>query len=394
MRPSLDLIVVGAGIQGAGVAEAAAAAGHSVLVLEQAAAPAAATSSRSSKLIHGGLRYLEHGDFALVRRCLAARRRLLRLAPHRVRLLPFFLPVYDDSPRGPLVLRLGLLLYDVLAMGGAPRHRRLPRAAHAECLPLRQDGLLAVFRYYDAATDDAALTRSVLESAQRLGARALFEARFEGAEWGDAGVKVHWREAGGARRTLDAAALVLATGPWIERSLAGLRPPLAAPPLEYVQGSHIVLCGELGERAYYLQAPDGRGVFVAPWRGRLLVGTTERPYAGDPAAVRPGADEIEELLGVFNHHFPGFYGGRAAGASDVLEAFAGLRVLPAGRGATAARSRRPLLWTDPNPVPRVLAVCGGKLTLYHETAEAALQRLGRALPARPRRADLDRLPLP
>jgi len=166
----VDIVVVGAGIQGAGVAQAAAAAGYSVLLLEQTGI-ASGTSSRSSKLIHGGLRYLESGQFRLVRECLRERALLLRNAPSFVRLAPHYIPVYRETRRRPLLLRAGLSLYAVLGgLHPEVRFRQLPRSAWSDLDGLNQDGLQAVFRYFDAQTDDAALTRAVVSSAQSLGA--------------------------------------------------------------------------------------------------------------------------------------------------------------------------------------------------------------------------------
>ena len=173
-----DVVVIGAGIHGAGIAQAAAAGGYTVLLLEQHA-PAFGTSSRSSKLIHGGLRYLETGQFALVRECLREREFLLKLAPDLVRLVPFYIPVYRHTTRRPWQIHTGLSLYALLGgLGEHVRFTRVPRTQWDELDGIATHDLQAVYRYFDAQTDDAALTRAVLYSAQTLGATVKVPAEF------------------------------------------------------------------------------------------------------------------------------------------------------------------------------------------------------------------------
>ena len=191
-RGGYDVVVVGAGIHGAGVAQCAAASGYRVLVLEQYG-PAAGTSSRSSKLIHGGLRYLETAQFPLVRQSLAERETLLRIAPLLVHRLEFFVPVYRETRRRPWELRLGLSLYAVLGgLGPQHRFRSLGRAEWGGLGGLRTEGLAAVYSYLDAQTDDAALTRAVLDSARSFGAEVSCPAAFQKATRTDAGYSIHY----------------------------------------------------------------------------------------------------------------------------------------------------------------------------------------------------------
>ena len=221
----VDVIVIGAGIHGAGVAQAAAAAGYSVQVLEKTGI-ACATSCRSSKLIHGGLRYLESGQFGLVRECLRERDILLRIAPALVRLVPFHIPVYRATRRRPWKIRAGLSLYALL--------NRLQRPAWFTALPRRDwellDGLATedlqtVFRYHDAQTDDAALTRAVMHSAQILGAELICPGEFLGAQRTRQGYVVRYRTPQGEVECIGAA-LVNAAGPWAKAALARISPAL------------------------------------------------------------------------------------------------------------------------------------------------------------------------
>ena len=241
MSVHYDVAVIGAGIHGAGVAQAAAAAGYSVVVLEQYDQAARATSSRSSKLIHGGLRYLESGQFHLVHECLHERAVLLRIAPHMVRLAPFHIPVYRETRRRPWKITLGLGLYSLFSR--KPFHR-IPRRQWDRLDGLRTDRLDAVFSYYDAQTDDARLTRSVLESARTLGADVMTSARFMQAQLTDDAVSVSYVAEAGSK-TITARVLINAAGPWVNHVRSSVRTQSSAfaqtHEIELVQGSHIVV---------------------------------------------------------------------------------------------------------------------------------------------------------
>ncbi len=375
MTGGYDIVVIGGGIHGAGVAQAAAAAGHSVLLLERSAI-AAGTSSCSSKLIHGGLRYLETGQFNLVRESLRERAILLRIAPELVRLVAFHIPIYTDSARRPWTIRAGLALYALLAgLTADARFQRLARDRWDTLDGLTTRGLQAVFRYRDAQTDDAALTRAVMRSAQALGAELACPATFLDATRRPDGFDVRYTTAGreaGCRAT----ALVNAAGPWIGDVLAGIAPPPAVPAVELVQGSHVVFEGALEQGVYYVEAPrDRRAVLAMPWRGKTLVGTTELRYRGDPAAARVTPAEIEYLTETFQRYFPG----RPAAP---VASFCGLRVLPAGAAPVVRRPRETLLIAEPAAAPRLITIAGGKLTGYRATAAKVLARLAPVLPAR------------
>lgn len=384
--PEFDVAVIGAGIQGAGAAQAAVAAGCSVVLLERTGI-ASGTSSHSSKLIHGGLRYLESGQFALVRECLRERALLLRNAPDLVRLVPHHIPVYSETRRRPWKLQLGLSLYALLGgLEHAARFSVVPRGQWPDLDGLRQDGLQRVFRYYDAQTDDAALTRAVVRSAETLGAQMRMPAEFVSAVAKGSGMRVRYRDSTG-EHVLRCAALVNAAGPWVNAVLERVEPCAETLSIDWMAGTHIVLPRRLTQGVYYAEAPrDGRAVFVMPWRdGQTLVGTTERGYGGDPAAVAPTPAEIAYLLETVRHYFPAY------APLEPIEAFAGLRVLPHAEGEAFGRPRDTRLHVT--HAQRVVSIYGGKLTAYRATAEKVVAMLRDVLPPRAQRADTRELPL-
>ena len=390
MSTRWDVVVAGGGIHGVGVAQAAAAAGHSVLVLEQQAL-AAGSSSRSSKLIHGGLRYLESGQIRLVHESLKERALLLRLAPDLVRLQKFYIPIYDHSRRHAWQLRVGLSLYALLAgLDSTARYGTVPRAGWAQLDGLDTAGLRQVFHYHDAQTDDALLTAAVMRSAQSLGAVLEMPARCTGATLTGDEVTVRYLR-DGREQECQARVFINAAGPWAAALTHLVTPRIPVPPLELVQGTHLVLDGPPQAGVYYLESPrDGRAIFMMPWRSQLLLGTTEVRFHGDPATVAPGPHEIHYLLGVLRHYFPAF---RDAGRSQVRGAFAGLRVLPAKGGHAFHRSRETLLDTDRDDRPRMLSIYGGKLTTYRAVAARVLAQIAPSLPQRRAVARTDQLEL-
>lgn len=387
---AVDVLVVGAGIHGAGMAQAAAAAGHSVLLLEQSAI-AAGTSSRSSKLIHGGLRYLETGRLHLVRESLHERTLMLRLAPELVQLRRFHVPIYRATRRRPWQLRVGLSAYALLAgLGPGAAFGTLPRRRWQQLDGLATDDLQRVYYYYDAQTDDRALTRAVVRSAQSLGARLVCPARFIGATLGEREIAVRYEERG-VQTSCSARVLVNAGGPWAVGVARTISPAISIPALECVQGSHLLLPRQLHQGCYYLESPrDGRAVFALPWGEQLMLGTTETRFRGVPSAVAATAAEVHYLLGVLKHYFPLW---RSLGPRDVSSSFAGLRVLPRGRGHAFHRSRETLLVVDREQRPRVLSIYGGKLTTWRAVAARAMAHLSGSLPARRALARTDRLTL-
>lgn len=378
MSTDFDVLVVGAGIQGAGVAEALTTAGHRVAILEQLGV-AAATSSRSSKLIHGGLRYLESGQFRLVRECLRERRWLLAHKPQLVRMVPFYIPVYRYSKRPAWLVRLGLSLYALLAgvTNGYSRFRSIPRDEWDNLSGLDTEELVTVYRYFDAQTDDAALTRDVVESAIDRGAHLICPGSLVGAELASYGMRVDY-VADGQLNTLRARALVNCSGPWVADTNDRCNPAAPMPPLELVAGTHIQLPLSLGERIFYVEAEDGRAVFVMPWQGKTLVGTTERRYHDDPRDLAPTIEEESYLLRTVQRYFPQT---ASLQVHNICGSFAGLRVLPQTQQSPFSRPRETLISCDNDKLPRVLAVAGGKLTSYRATARRVVKKLRPTLEA-------------
>lgn len=387
-----DVVIVGGGINGAGVAQAAAAAGHSVLLLEKEAL-GSGTSSKSSKLIHGGLRYLESYEFTLVWESLRERALLLRLAPELVKLKPFYIPVFRNTRRRPWLVRMGLSLYALFGgLDQAARFEKVDEAEWEQMDGLILDGLDAVYRYQDGQTDDLLLTRAIMRSAETLGAELAAPASFQRATLEPQGCEVNYRQ-GDREFTCRAGVLVNAAGPWVNLVLDRVRPVQESRPIELVQGTHILLPGKIERGIYYVEAPrDGRAVFLMPRDGHTLVGTTETRYQGDPDKVHPLRAEENYLCRIVNHYFPRYEAAR----DKLLESWAGLRVLPAGKGHAFHRSRETILDVDGprgNPKPRLLSIYGGKLTSYRATAAKVVARIEASLPQHKAVAKTDELPL-
>lgn len=390
MPGTYDLAVVGGGINGVGVAQAAAAAGYSVLLLEKQRL-GDGTSSRSSKLIHGGLRYLESMELGLVRESLRERTLMLSLAPELVRLQRFFIPVFKATRRRPWQLRIGLSLYTVLAgFERGTEFGTLPRSEWAGLDGLRTEELQTVFYYHDAQTDDQALTRAIMASAASLGAEHQEGACLKAAELGSDRCALRY-ELDGRECEASARVVVNAAGPWANEVLSRVSPTVNQRKIELVQGAHLIVDGAVDRGCYYVESRrDGRAVFVMPWKGKTLVGTTETRFSGNPDNAAATQAERNYLGAILVHHFPRY---REAVSAGNFEAFAGLRVLPAGSGHAFHRSREVILDVDRDQAPRLLTIYGGKLTAWRATAAKVLDRLRASLPARSTRADTAELPL-
>jgi len=383
-----DVVIIGGGIHGAGVLQAAAAAGHKALLIERQAL-ASGTSSRSSKLIHGGLRYLESGQFALVRESLRERAIHLRIASELVELKPFFIPVYRDTRRRPWQLKIGLWMYALLGgFDAATRFGSVPKAEWPALDGLKTQDLDAVIRYHDAQTNDALLTRAVVKSALGLGAALAMPARFTRAVLSEDGVMVSYAMSTSSVE-VKARVLINAAGPWATHVARTVEPAIAVPDVDLVQGTHIVIPHPVTAGIYYVESPtDGRAVFVMPWAGGTLIGTTETPYRGDPDKVHPLPEEEEYLLAVVRHYFPAL---STLTRDDITQRFSGLRVLPAATQAAFDRSRETLFTTDRDARPRVLSIYGGKLTGWRAAAAHVMQRISPSLPAAAAQAKTDLL---
>lgn len=365
-----DIVIIGGGINGAGCAQAAAAAGYSCLVLEQYSSPAQGTSSRSSKLIHGGLRYLESAQFSLVRECLNERRRLLKNAPELVTLIPFYIPIYKTSKRSPWIIRAGLTLYWLL---GGGRFKVIPKQQWNELDNISTHNLSAVFQYWDAQTDDAALTRAVLESARNFDATILMDAKFNHAQRQDIGYNINYSH-NKITHECYARHVINATGPWINELLNKVSPKPTMLDVDLVAGTHLVLPGHLHKGIYYLESPtDGRAIFVAPWKNNILIGTTEMLFRGNPADITPTDSEIDYLLNIYNYYY-----GKNLSRTDIIQSFAGLRVLPTSTEAAFHRSRDTIIHSDNIKEASLISIYGGKLTAYRATAENVLKLINNA----------------
>lgn len=369
-----DLIVVGGGINGTGIANDAAGRGLSVLLCEQADL-ASATSSASSKLIHGGLRYLEHREFRLVREALKEREVMLRKAPHIVWPLRFILP-HQPHLRPGWMIRAGLFLYDHLShRDSLPNARRLRFGSESPLVPTIKRG----FEYSDCWVDDARLVVLNAIQAREKGAdirvrTRCVEAREEQGEW----VVILEDLDSGQRQEQRSKVLVNAAGPWVESFVKGNAKRDSRYGIRMIQGSHLVVPRlNDDDRAYILQNQDGRIVFVLPYQQRYsLIGTTDRRYQGDPAQVTINDEEIDYLLDVLNGHFV-----RQLGREDVVATYAGVRPLCDDESENpSAMTRDYTLDLDRHGAP-MLSIFGGKITTYRKLAEAAMRKLEPLLPA-------------
>jgi glycerol-3-phosphate dehydrogenase len=371
-RP-VDLLVIGGGINGAGIARDAAGRGLSVLLCEKGDL-AGATSSASSKLIHGGLRYLEYYEFRLVREALAEREVLLRLAPHIIWPMRFVLP-HDASLRPRWMIRTGLFLYDHL--GGRrtlPGTEAVKLRRHPYGAPL-QERVADGFVYSDCWVQDARLVVLNARDAAQRGARILtrtevLDARREGGLW-----QARLRE-DGVVREVAARVLVNAAGPWVVEALRRARVESRAA-VRLVKGSHIVVPRLYeGEQAYILQNDDRRVVFVIPYEGRFtLIGTTDIPFEGDPAGVAIDAEEAAYLCRAVSRWLA-----RPVVPGDVVWSYAGVRPLYDDAAASASAVTRDYVFDLDKEGPPALSVFGGKITTYRRLAEHAMEKLAPFFP--------------
>jgi glycerol-3-phosphate dehydrogenase len=374
---SFDLLVIGGGIHGAAVARDAVGRGLKVMLAEKGDY-ASATSSASSKLIHGGLRYLEQLELKLVRESLLERANLLKTAPHLVEKLRFLMPVYNWQRRPGLLIHAGLALYDLLSIGdGLPVSGRLSSQDVAELPRLRVENLSSVLHYYDCEADDARLTLSVLLDARARGADILNRRAVTAIAPLDNGYAVELNERGTKRR-IEARFVVNASGPWVDKVDALCAKPPPPHPLRLVRGSHIVL--KMPEPpqtdAFTLQDEEDRIVFVLPWLGGrfLVVGTTEVAHQGDPGEARCSEEERVYLLRAYNRYFAQS-GGPAADA-DIVFTWSGVRALhDAGKLKPSQISRSPVLASVAQGRGGMVSLYGGKLTTHRALAETVLDEL-------------------
>lgn len=376
---AVDLFVVGGGINGAAIARDAAGRGLSVMLAEKGDY-ACATSSASSKLIHGGLRYLETYEFSLVRHSLAERESLLKAAPYLVEPLKFLVPLRTDQKRPAWFVHLGLKLYDVLAGSKSLAASGRLRRADIDALPrLRKDQLKAVLHYHDCQTDDARLVLAVLIDARERGADIANRRQVTAIRARDNGYTVSLSEAGG-KADVDARFVVNAAGPWANRVAELCDAPAEIRKLRLVRGSHIVLPmpEPAQEDAFTLQNADGRVVFTLPWLEKkfLVIGTTDAPHDGDPSAAACSAEERDYLLQAYNRYFN--HPGGAAGPDDIVWTWSGVRPLvDDGSGDPAKVTRDSELTWRTQGKGGFVTVYGGKLTTHRDLAETVMEALAR-----------------
>lgn len=383
VRAAFDVVIIGAGINGTGIARDAAMRGLNVLLIDKSDL-ASGTTSASTRLIHGGLRYLEHLEFRLVRESLQEREVLMHIAPHLVRRLPITIPIYTHSKRGPLTIRAGMIAYDLLSWTKSlPRHQMLSRAETLKQLPgLNPQDLLGAARYFDAQVEFA--ERLVVENvlaAQQCGAEVLTYTpvtklvtrnnEVSAVEFGD-----------GATHSVSARVVINAAGPWIDYLLkdAAVESPRL---IGGTKGSHIVVPPFPGApaSAIYLEAhSDRRPFFIIPWDGNYLIGTTDVRFEENPDQVCSELWEIDYLLAETNLVFPEAKLRR----DNILFSYSGVRPLPAsGEKEEQSITRRHFIREHPR-YSNLLSIVGGKLTTYRSLAEECVdlifQKLNRTSP--------------
>ena len=386
-----DLAIIGGGVNGCGIARDAAGRGASVVLFEQNDL-AEGTSSRSTKLIHGGLRYLEHYEFRLVREALKERDVLWRLAPHIVWPMRFVLP-HHRGMRPRWMLRLGLFLYDHL--GGRnllPGTRSLDLAKDPTGAPLKPSYRHA-FEYSDCWVDDARLVILNARDAAERGAVIRPRTRVTNASRLNDQWRVDAEGQDGRRETVAARVLVNAAGPWVGQVAANVTHANAAAPVRLVQGSHIVVPRLFShEKCYIFQHTDGRIVFALPFEHDFtLIGTTDRDYHGDPSAVSAGSEEIAYLCSVASEYFR-----KPLRSDDVVWTYSGVRPLHddgSSKAQEATRDYTLTLDSGPERAP-LLSVLGGKITTYRVLSELAVNQLKGHLPAAAQPIWTGRVPLP
>ena len=395
MNTDFDLVVVGAGINGAGIARDAAMRGLKVLLIDKGDV-GGGTSAGSTRLIHGGLRYLEHFEFGLVRESLRERETLLRIAPHLVRPLAITIPIYKHSRRGRATIRAGMVAYDLLSWGKSlPRHRmRSAKETLREMPRLNPEGLVGSAVYFDAQVEFA--ERLVVENvlaAIEHGATVLTYTRvtqFEAEGERIKGVQfvTHQNEADRARSKF----VINAAGPWVDRLLeaSGARSQRL---IGGTKGSHIVVAPFAGapESAVYLEAvSDRRPFFIIPWNGNYLIGTTDVRFEGDPDRVCAEEWEVDYLISETNRAFPQ----AELNPGRVLYTYSGVRPLPFTTDHDAQSiTRRHFLREHPR-LKNLVSVVGGKLTTYRSLAEECVDLVLRKLGQGFTRSETGEVPLP
>lgn len=385
---TFDLIVIGAGINGTGIARDASSRGLRVLLVDKADI-GGGTTSWSTRLIHGGLRYLEHGELGLVRESLRERERLLHVAPHLVRPLPLLIPIYAGDGRGPWLIRAGMMAYDLLSFDKSlPRHEMLGREQALARVPgLNPYGLRAAALYYDAQIEfpERLAVENAL-AARSLGATLLTYTKVEqlliedGAVRGVELADTRPAETEALQVTVFAPAIVNVAGPWVDQVLTGAPADGRGQLTGGTKGSHLVTGNFPGapcEALYTAAKQDGRPFFIIPWNSQYLIGTTDVRFTDDLDQPAASEREIDYLLAETNRVIPTANLDRTA----INYTYAGVRPLPfAPDGAEAAITRRHILHDHAEQKANgLLSVVGGKLTTYRELAAQVVDWVQRRL---------------
>ncbi len=381
-----DLIIIGGGITGAGIARDAALRGMRVILFEKGDY-GSGTSSKSSKMIHGGLRYLEHREFRLVFESVSERRVQSKVAPHLVRPMPFLVPIFDGTKPGLEVMNIGLWIYDSLALFRAPRMHKTFRGAKAanKLEPyLKSEGLRGVIEYYDCATDDARLVLENILDARGLGAdcRNYTEVTRLCRDGKGKVTGVAVRDVlTGATHEVRGRAVVLAAGAWTDEVIRRFEVPITRPLLRRTKGVHVVIPHErlpLGRAVTLLSPVDGRVMFAIPWRGRTVLGTTDTDFDGKADEVHADAADAAYLCESANGYFPE----ARLTPGDIIATWAGLRPLISGGSeedneedeSDASREHEIFVRDD-----GLLIIAGGKLTTYRRMASETVGKAVRWL---------------
>lgn len=362
---SVDLLIIGGGIHGCAAAAHAAARGLSVLLVEKDDL-ASKTSSASTKLIHGGLRYLEHAEFRLVKQALTARAALLKNAPHLVHPLTFVIP---HRYRHPWKIRLGLKLYDRLSSRQSlPKSRHISRDAQPELFSSLDDELQHAELYVDAQTDDARLTIENALQAKQLGAQICPQTALTAAHYEDQSWQITLSPKQGSPYTVQAKAMINTSGAWVNQlhQILGLENPHE---ISWVKGSHLLLPALYpGDQAYLLQHTDQRIIFCIPYHGYTLVGTTDQSFEGDLNHIQMDEHEADYLCQIVKHYFK-----PCIRSQDIFAHYSGIRTLIHHPNQALHALKREACISQPHPT--VASLYGGKLTTHQLTAATLVDTL-------------------
>lgn len=369
MQQVYDIAIIGGGINGCGCAADASSRGLSVFLCEQDDL-AAHTSSRSTKLIHGGLRYLEQRDFSLVKHALEEREVLMQSVPYLVRPLPLFLP-YKKNMRPQWFIRLGLFIYDHLSRKNSlPKSKWLKRLKDPVYFKSLQDTFDRGFLFYDCTADDARLTLVNALSAKNNGAKICTRTRLLKAEVQDNQWILTMHTANQTQFSIRAKAVINAAGPWAE-GVNHLLNVSNTKSLSLIKGSHLVVHKLYeGNHAYFLQHSDQRIVFVIPYYNHTMIGTTDVPYSGDRSPIHIDPNEIDYLLNIVNQYFK-----KQVKPHEIIHSWSGLRPLIAAPGRSPQALSRDYTWQFfTNPAPTV-TIYGGKITTYRQLSKKIVDTL-------------------